>query len=45
VDDNNSLNIFQMILGIIEPAKDLVKKELLVFWSYQVDVKEMKCPF
>jgi hypothetical protein len=32
MDDNNSLNIFQMIAKTIEPAKDLVKKELLVFF-------------
>jgi hypothetical protein len=32
MDDNNSLNIFQMIAKSIEPTKDLVKKELLVFF-------------
>jgi hypothetical protein len=35
VDDNISLNIFQMIVGTIEPAKDLVKKKLLAFWCYE----------
>jgi hypothetical protein len=45
MDDNNSLNIFQMIAKSIEPTKDLVKKELLVFLCYQVDVKEIKCLF
>jgi hypothetical protein len=45
MDDNNSLNIFQMIAKTIEPTKDLVKKELLVFLCYQVDVKEIKCFF
>ncbi len=36
MDDNNSLNIFQMIANTIEPTKDLVKKKLLVFLCYQV---------
>ncbi len=45
MDDNNQLNIFQMIVGIIEPAKDFVKKKLLAFQHSQVDVKEIKCPF
>jgi hypothetical protein len=44
VDDDNNLNIFQMITRNIEPTKDLVKSELLVFQHYQVDVKEIKCP-
>jgi hypothetical protein len=45
VDDDNNLDIFQMITRSIEPTKMLVKRKLLVFWHYQVDVKEIKCPF
>jgi len=44
MDDDNKLYIFQMITkSIIELAKKLVKRELLVFQYYQVDVKEIKC--
>jgi hypothetical protein len=32
MDDDNSLDIFQMIIGIIELAKELAKIEFLVFW-------------
>jgi hypothetical protein len=39
------LDIFQMIIKSNEPTKELVKRELLIFWSFQVDVKEIKCPF
>jgi hypothetical protein len=45
VDDDNNLDIFQMTIGNIELTKKFVKKELLVFWHYLVDVKEIKCPF
>jgi hypothetical protein len=34
-----------MIIGTVEPAKDLVNKELLAFRSYEEDMKEIKCPF
>jgi hypothetical protein len=34
-----SLDIFEQI------AKELVKSELLVFKRYQLDVKDIKCPF
>jgi hypothetical protein len=44
VDDDNNSNIFQLTTGNIEVAKDLVKIELLAFWPYQLDVKEIKCP-
>ncbi len=45
VDDDNNLDIFQMTIGSTELTKGFVKKELLVFWHYRVDVKEIKCPF
>jgi hypothetical protein len=45
MDDDNKLYIFKMIIRTIELAKKLVKRELLVFCYYQVDVKEIKCPF
>jgi hypothetical protein len=44
VYDDNILDIFQMITKNIKPTKKLVKRELLVFRHYQVDVKEIKCP-
>jgi hypothetical protein len=43
MDDDNSLDIFQMTVGSTKPTKKLVKKELLVFQHYYVDVKEIKC--
>ncbi len=45
LDDDNKLYIFQMIIGSIELAKKLVKRKLLIFHYYQVDVKEIKCSF
>jgi hypothetical protein len=45
MDDDNKLCIFQMIAGSTELAKEPVKRELLVFCYYQVDVKEIKCSF
>ncbi len=45
MDDDSSLDIFQMTVGSIEATKKLVKREILGFWHYQVDVKEIKCPF
>jgi hypothetical protein len=38
VDDDSSLDIFQMTVGSIEPTKKLIQREILVFWHYQVDV-------
>jgi hypothetical protein len=36
MDDDNNLHIFQMTTRSIEPMKELVKKEVLVFWHYKV---------
>jgi len=38
-----SLNIFEQIASTNEPIEELVKKELLVFKKYQLDVKDIKC--
>jgi hypothetical protein len=40
-----SLDIFEQIASISELAEELVKRELLVFRRYQLDVKDIKCPF
>jgi hypothetical protein len=44
VDDDNSLDIFQITRGNTEPTKDLVQRKLLVFQHYQMDVKEINGP-
>jgi hypothetical protein len=38
------LDIFQMRVKSSEPTKELAKRELLILWSFQMDVKEIKCP-
>jgi hypothetical protein len=44
--DRNSTdqNIFEQIASTNEPIEKLVKRELLVFKRYQLDVKNIKCP-
>ncbi len=44
VYDDSSLDIFQMTTRSTKPIKKLVRRELLVFQHYQVNVKEIKCP-
>jgi hypothetical protein len=39
-----NLNIFKQITNINELAKELVKRELLLFKYYKLDVEEIKCP-
>jgi hypothetical protein len=39
-----SLEIFEQIANTSELAEKLVKRELLVFKRYQLDVKDIKCP-
>jgi hypothetical protein len=34
-----------MIINISEPTKELVNKEHLIVKQYQVDFKDIKCPF
>jgi hypothetical protein len=38
-----SLNIFEMFARTIEPTKEVVNKELLMFRRFQMDVKDIKC--
>jgi hypothetical protein len=40
-----SLDICEQTTPISEPTEELVKKELLVFRRYQLDVKDIKCVF
>jgi hypothetical protein len=35
VDDDNNLDIFQMRTQNTKPTKELVTRELLVFWRYE----------
>jgi len=34
-----------MEVGTSEPSKDNVKRYILIFRHYQMDVKEITCPF
>jgi hypothetical protein len=43
-DQDCNLDIFEQIVNISEPVEKLVKKELLIFRRYQLDVKDIKCP-
>jgi len=40
---SHSLDIFEQTTSTSEPAKKLVKRKLLVFRKYQLDVKDIKC--
>jgi hypothetical protein len=42
--EENSLDIFEMFVGISEPTKEVVNKELMMFRRFQMDVKDIKCP-
>jgi hypothetical protein len=44
IDEENSFNIFEMYARTSEPTKQLVKKEVQMFRTFQVDVKDIKCP-
>jgi hypothetical protein len=39
------LDVFEMTTSRIELAKELVNRELLILWQYQVDVKNIKSLF
>jgi hypothetical protein len=39
VEEEKSLDIFEMIASISEPTTELVNKEFLIFKCYQVDLK------
>jgi hypothetical protein len=38
------LDIFEHTASTSEPTKELMKRELLIFKKYQLDVKDIKCP-
>ncbi len=44
-DHDCSLDIFEQIASISELVEELVKRELLIFRRYQLNVKDIKCPF
>jgi hypothetical protein len=44
IDDDCSLNIFQMTTSNSEPTKELVIDELLDFKRFHADVKDIKNP-
>ncbi len=44
IDEENSLDIFEMSVRLIEPTKEVVNKELLMFRKFEVDIKNIKCP-
>ncbi len=44
VEEDKSVDIFEMISSTSELATKLVNKELLPFKHYQVVVKDIKCP-
>ncbi len=44
VEEEMSLDIFEIIIDTSELAIELVNKELLIFRCYQVNVKNIKCP-
>jgi hypothetical protein len=45
MDANCNLDIFEKAAGTSEPSKEIVKRKLLIFRCYQVDVKKITCPF
>ncbi len=44
LEEDMSLDIFEMVTSTSEPTTELVNKKLLIFRRYQVDVKNNKCP-
>jgi hypothetical protein len=44
IEENHSLEIFEMTTNTSEPIKELVNQELLIFREFQMDVKKIKCP-
>jgi hypothetical protein len=43
VEEDSSLDIFEMTTNISELAIELINRELLIFKHYQVHVKNIKC--
>jgi hypothetical protein len=44
-DEDSNLDIFQQTTCTNEPSKELVTRELLIFRCYQMNPKDIKCPF
>jgi hypothetical protein len=44
VEEDSSLDIFEMTTNTSEPTTKSVNRELLIFRRYQVNVKDIKCP-
>jgi len=44
-DTKFNLDIFEQTPKASEPTTKLVNREMLIFMHYQVDSKEIKCPF
>jgi hypothetical protein len=42
-DESNSLDIFEMVAHTNDLVKELVNGELMMFSSFQVDAKDVKC--
>ncbi len=45
VNENCNLYIFEQTANTSEPMKKLVNRKLLIFKQYQVNFKDIKCPF
>jgi hypothetical protein len=43
IDEDGSLDIFEMVVNTSKPTKELVNQELLIFHRYEVDAKNIKC--
>jgi hypothetical protein len=43
VEEDMSLDIFEMTTNTNEPTTELVNKRLLIFKHYQMDFKDIKC--
>jgi hypothetical protein len=44
VEEDMSLDIFEMIVSTSESTMELVNREFAIFKRYQVNVKNIKCP-
>jgi len=45
IDENFNLNFFEQAFSTSDQQKNLSLKKLLIFKYYQIDPKEIKCPF
>jgi hypothetical protein len=43
VEEDKSLDIFEMTTNTSDPTTELVNRKLLIFKHYQVDVNNIKC--